>query len=339
MAKKESLSAPQLLADIKKRKFAPIYFLQGAEPYFIDKIADALVEAVLTPEERDFNLTLLYGADVDMSEVVTAARRYPMMSQYQLVVVREAQLVEHFELLENYTRQPMPTTILVICYKYKTYDSRKKLMKDIAEKGIIFESKKLYDRDVMSFVLSYVAGAGLSIDGKAAQMMTEFVGADLARLAGELDKLCLSPDLRGGRITADLVERNIGISKEYNSFELLRAVVSRDVYRSNLIARQLSFNPKTNPIQVITATLFNFFANLMLAHYAPDKSEAGLARELGLKSSYAARDYLTALRHYNAFKVMQIITILRETDARSKGFGGNVAPDELLRECLFKILH
>ncbi|MEG0950020.1 MAG: DNA polymerase III subunit delta, partial [Bacteroidales bacterium] len=212
MAKKEQHTIQQILADIHKRKFAPIYFLMGEEPFFIDKITEALLEKVLTPEEKDFNLTVMYGGDTEVGTVISAARRYPMMSEYQLVILKEAQLLDQFDLLENYTKQPVSSTVFVINYKHKNFDSRKKLMKDIAQVGIIFESKKIYDNKVPEFVMNYVSGKGLSIDGKAALMMADYIGTDLNRLCSELDKLCISPDTKEKKITPAIIERNIGIS-------------------------------------------------------------------------------------------------------------------------------
>lgn len=339
MAKKEQLTIQQILLNIKKRDFAPVYFLMGEEPFFIDQITDALLNTVLTPEEKDFNLTVLYGGDTEVGTVISNARRFPMMSEYQLVIVKEAQLMDQLDLLENYTKNPLKSTILVINYKHKTYDSRKKLIKDIAECGVVFESKKVYDNKVPEFILQYVAGKGVTIEGKAAMMMAEFIGTDLCRLCSELDKLCISPDLADKRITPAIVERNIGISKDFNGFELLKAVVNKDIYKANLIQSYFAKNPKQNPVIVTLAMLFNFFANLMLAYYSPDKTESGLVKELGLKSTYAAKDYIVAMRNYNAFKVMHIISLLREYDAKAKGYGGNMSQDDLLKELLYKILH
>lgn len=339
MAKKEQLSLQQILTNIKKRNFAPIYFLMGEEPFFIDKITDALLNTVLTPEEKDFNLTVLYGGDTEIGTVISNARRFPMMADYQLVIVKEAQLMDQLDMLENYTKRPLKSTVLVINYKHKNYDSRKKIIKDIAEIGVVFESKKIYDNKIPEFVLNYVSSKGISIEGKAAIMMAEFIGTDLCRLCSELDKLCISPDLADRRITPAIVERNIGISKDFNGFELLKSIINKDLYKANLIQSYFAKSPKQNPVIVIFAMLFNFFANLMLAYYSPDKTEGGLVKELGLKSSYAAKDYIIAMKNYNAFKTMLIISLIREYDAKSKGYGGSISHDELLKELLYKILH
>lgn len=339
MAKKEQLTAQQILTDIQKRKFAPIYFLMGEEPYFIDKITEALIGKVLTPEEQDFNMTIMYGGDTEVGTVISAARRYPMMAEYQLVVLKEAQQMDNLDQLEIYTKQPLSSTVLVINYKHKSYDSRKKVMKDISQIGVIFESKKIYDNKVPEFVLQYVASKGFGIDGKAALMMADYIGTDLNRMCSELDKLCISPDAAEKRITPAIVERNIGISKDYNNFELLKAVVNRDLFKANQIQIYFSKDPKGNPLIVTLAVLFNFFANLMLAYYSPDKTEGGLMKELGLKSTYAAKDYVAAMRNYNAFKTMNIISLLREFDARAKGFGGSFEQNEILKELLYRIMH
>lgn len=339
MAKKELITPQQILTDIKNRKFAPVYFLMGDESYYIDLITNALLDTVLTEEEKDFNLTVFYGADTEIGNVISVAKRYPMMAEYQLVVLKEAQLVDNLDRLELYMRQPLSSTILVINYKHKSYDSRKKLMKDVASAGVIFESKRIYDDKVPGFVQNYVSSKGGTIDAKAALMISDFVGSDLNRLCSELDKLVIA--LNGEkRITPELVERNVGISKDYNNFELLRAVISRDIYKASLIQKYFAKDPKDNPLVVTISVLFNFFANLMLVYYSPDKSPEGIARELGLKGTYFTKDYLQAARIYNAFKTMEVISLLREYDAKAKGFNYRAQNDgDVLKELLYKIMH
>ena len=340
MAKKEQQTAQQLIESIKKRDFSPLYFLQGDESYYIDLITDALLEHVLNESEKDFNLTVLYGGDTSIETVISAAKRYPMMSEYQLVVLKEAQLIDNLDMLEHYASHPLTSTILVVNYKHKTFDARKKVMKEIAKNGVIFESKKLYEDKIPAFVQNYVAGKGLSIDGKAALMVGDFIGTDLNRLCSELDKLCVAINKSGGRITADLIEKNIGVSKDFNNFELLRAVIRRDVYKANQIQTFFAKDPKNNPLILTLIVFFNFFSNLMLAYYVPDKSEYGLMNGLKLKNIYAARDYQAAMKIYNAYKTMEIISLLREFDAKAKGFeSNNVADAQLLKELLFKMMH
>ena len=288
IAKKEQQTAQQLIESIKKRDFSPLYFLQGDESYYIDLITDTLLENVLNESEKDFNLTVLYGGDTSIETVISAAKRYPMMSEYQLVVLKEAQLIDNLDMLEHYASHPLTSTILVVNYKHKTFDARKKVMKEIAKNGVIFESKKLYEDKIPAFVQNYVAGKGLSIDGKAALMVGDFIGTDLNRLCSELDKLCVAINKSGGRITADLIEKNIGVSKDFNNFELLRAVIRRDVYKANQIQTFFAKDPKNNPLILTLIVFFNFFSNLMLAYYVPDKSEYGLMNGLKLKNIYAA---------------------------------------------------
>lgn len=340
MAKKEIASAQQLIADIQNKRFEPVYFLMGEEPYFIDQITDALIENVLTETEKDFNQTIFYGEDTKIENVITAARRYPMMSEHQLIVLREAQQIADLDMLENYLKKPLLSTILVINYKYKKYDTRKKLMKEIANMGVVFESKRIYDDKIPAFVQQYVAAKGVGIDGKSALMIAGFVGSDLTRLCSELDKLMITLPAGQLRITPEIVEQNIGISKDFNNFELLKAVIIRDIYKANLIQVQFAKNPRANPLVVTMAVLFNFFSNLMLSFYATDRSEQGIAAALGLKNPYMAREYQQAMKSYNAYKTMAIISLLRTYDAKSKGFeNSHVSDSELLKELLYKMMH
>lgn len=340
MAKKEQQSALQIIEDIKKKRFSPIYFLQGDESYYIDLITDSLLENVLDESEKDFNLTILYGGDTEIGTVISSARRYPMMAERQLVILKEAQLMDNLDQLEHYASQPLSSTVLVINYKHKTFDARKKAMKEIAKNGIVFESKKLYEDKIPSFVQNYIASKGLTIDGKAALMVSDFIGADLSRLCSELDKLCIAVNKESGRITADAVEKNIGVSKDFNNFELLKAVINRDIYKANQIQSFFAKDPKSNPLILTLVVFYNFFSNLMLAYYSPDKSESGLMNELKLKNVYAARDYIAAMRIYNAYKTMDIISLIRKFDAKAKGFGStNITDAELLKELLFRMMH
>ena len=339
MAKAEQISITQLLNDIKNRKFKPIYFLHGNEPYYIDLITDALIESVVPENERDFNQTILYGLDTDVAQIITSATRFPMMSEYQLIVVKEAQNVNKIEQLELYTRQPLESTILVINYKDKTLDGRSKLSKDLAAKGVLYESKKLYDDKIPSFVTAYAQSKNLSIDAKAAFMISDFIGSDLKRICSEIDKLAIRLN-NGDRITPELIEQSIGISKEFNNFELISAIAKRDIYKANLIASMFAKNPKNNPFVVTNSMIFTFFSNLMLAYYAPDKSEKGIMNALNFRFSVQVRDYMAALKIYNAFKTMNNISLIREFDARSKGVGcTSVSDEQLLKELLYKLMH
>lgn len=341
MAKKDTNLYLEILKDVRNKNFKPVYFLMGEESYFIDLITDAIIENALTDDERDFNQTIMYGADIDnYGTVVNAAKRYPMMAPRQLVVVKEAQQVANIELLSFYLKQPLASTILVINHKHGVVKG-KKLLSEIEQVGVLYESKKLYDNQLPAFINNYVAATGRTIENKAMQMIADYIGSDLNRLTSELDKLRISMGEDKTRITPEDVERNIGVSKDFNNFELLNAIVTRNVFKANQIVNYFERNPKNNPFIVTISVLFGFFSNLMLAFFAADKSEQGLMQELKLRSTFQSRDYITAMRNYNAFKCIDIIALLRQYDARSKGIGAtsNTTEGEMLRELVFKIMH
>ena len=339
MAKQE-LTFDGIMAQLKARQFAPIYVLMGEEGYFIDELSNYIIDHVLTSDEKEFNLTIAYGADIDVATVINAAKRYPMMAEYQVVVVKEAQNIRNIDELAYYVQKPLKSTILVICYKHGNIDRRKKWMAEAAKDGVVFESKKLKDYQLPAFINGYIQQKGLEMDPKATQMMADFVGSDLGRMTGELDKLVITQPKGQKRITPEQIEHNIGISKDYNVFELRNAIIEKDVLKANRIIKYFAENPKTNPIQMTLALLFNFFANLFMAYYAPEKSEAGIASFLGLKSSWVAKDYMAAMRRYSGLKVMQIVHEIRMTDARSKGIENNSVDEAgLMRELVFFILH
>ena len=330
----------EIARDLKNRNYKPIYYLMGEESYYIDKISEYISQTVLTDEEKEFNLTVMYGADTDIANIINAAKRYPMMSEYQVVIVKEAQNVKDMENLVYYVQKPLPSTILVICHKHGTLDKRKKLAATIEKVGVLFESKKIKDTQLSGFITSFLKRKSVDIEPKAAEMMAEFVGTDLSRMAGELEKLVLTLPAGQMRITPEQIERNIGISKDYNNFELKNAIIARDVLKANKIIKYFDENPKTNPIQATLSVLFNFFSNLMLVYYAPDKSEQGIASMLGLKNTWQAKEYLAAARVFSGVKVMQIIGEIRYCDAQSKGVDNVSLKDgDLLRELIFKILH
>ena len=330
----------EIARDLKNRNYKPIYYLMGEESYYIDKISEYISQTVLTEEEKEFNLTVMYGADTDIANIINAAKRYPMMSEYQVVIVKEAQNVKDMESLVYYVQKPLPSTILVICHKHGTLDKRKKLAATIEKVGVLFESKKIKDTQLSGFITSFLKRKSVDIEPKAAEMMAEFVGTDLSRMAGELEKLVLTLPAGQMRITPEQIERNIGISKDYNNFELKNAIIARDVLKANKIIKYFDENPKTNPIQATLSVLFNFFSNLMLVYYAPDKSEQGIASMLGLKNTWQAKEYLAAARVFSGVKVMQIIGEIRYCDAQSKGVDNVSLKDgDLLRELIFKILH
>ena len=330
----------EIVRNLKNEVYSPIYFLMGEEDYYIDRISDYLVNHALTETEKEFNLTVLYGADTDIATVINAAKRYPMMSKYQVVVVKEAQHLRNIEELTYYLQKPLASTILVFCYKHGALDRRKKITAQIEKAGVLFESKKLKEAQLPGFISSYLKRKQVEIEPKASEMMAEFVGADLNRMVGELEKLIITLPAGQKRITPELIERNIGISKDYNNFELRNALIAKDVLKANQIVKYFEENPKNNPLQVTLAVLFNFFANLMLAYYAPEKTDQGIAAQLGLRSPWQSKDYMIAMQKYSGVKVMQIIGAIRECDAKSKGIGNPSTPDgELLRSLVYMILH
>lgn len=340
MAKQE-VTYEDIMSSLKKKQYAPVYYLMGEESYYIDKISDYIIDHVLTDEEKEFNLTMAYGADVDIATVINAAKRYPMMSEHQVVVVREAQNIKNMEELAYYLQKPLKSTILVLCHKNGSIDRRKKLASEITKNGgVLFESKKLKDSQLPAFINGYMKQKGLEMDSKATQMMADFVGADLNRMTGELEKLIITQPEGQKTVTPDQIERNIGISKDYNIFELRNALIEKDVLKANRIIKYFGENPKTNPIQLTLAQLFSFFTNLFMAYYAPQRDDVGVAAFLELRSPWAAKDYVNAMRKYSGIKVMQILHEIRYTDARVKGIGNNSISDaDLLRELVFKILH
>jgi DNA polymerase-3 subunit delta len=342
MADAKNVSFEGIIHDLEARKYVPVYYLMGDESYYIDKISDYIAEHVLQPEERDFNQTVLFGSDVNASQIADAARRYPMMSEFQVLIVKEAQNIKNTEALERYFKQPMPSTILVMCHKNGTIDGRKReYVKAIQSAGILFESKKLRDRDLPVFIETYLKHRQVSIDPKSTQIIADSIGADLSRLTGELDKVILSLPETDKRVTPQVVEDQIGVSKDFNAFELRDAIVNRNVFKANQIIKYFDENPKAGSIYSFLPMLFNFFQNLMIAYYSPNnKSQEGVAEWLELRSPWAAKDYMTGMRNYTGMKVMQILGKIREIDAKSKGLDNpNTPPGELMKELIFYILH
>lgn len=336
----KEITYEEIARDLKNRHYKPVYYLMGEEAYYIDRISDYIADTVLNEMEKEFNQTVLYGMDTDVETVINAARRYPMMSKYQVVIVKEAQHLKQLENLSYYLQKPLESTILVLCHKQGVLDRRKKLAAEIEKVGVLFDSKKIKEAQLPGFITSYLKRRSVEIEPKATEMMAEFVGADLNRMAGELEKLIITLPKGQKRITPEQIERNIGISKDYNNFELRSALIQKDVLKANRIIKYFEENPKTNPLQMTLSVLFNFFANLMLAYYAPDKSEQGIATQLGLRSPWQSREYLTAMRQYTGVKVMNIIGEIRYCDARSKGVGNpSLSNAELLKELVYKILH
>ena len=331
-----------VMRDLEARHFLPLYYLMGDESYYIDKISNWIAENVLQPEERDFDQTVLFGSDVTASQIVDAAKRYPMMSKYQVLIVKEAQNIKNTEPLEKYFKAPMPSTILVMCHKNGSIDGRKReYVKAIQQVGILFESKKLRDRDLPSFIEGYLRARNVSIDTKSTQLIADSIGSDISRLVGELDKVLLSLPEEDRRVTPQVVEDQIGVSKDFNGYELRDAIVNRNIFKANQIVKYFDENPKAGSIYSFLPMLFNYFQNLMITHYCPQKnSQERVAEWLDLRSPWAAKDYMTGIKNYSAMKVMHILSKIREIDAKSKGLDNpNTPPGELMRELIFFILH
>ncbi len=336
----KELSFEEIKGAILNKRFMPVYVFQGDENYFIDQLTDLLIANVLEDHERDFNQTILYGMETDAATVINACKRYPMMSERQLIVVKEAQNLKNIEELVHYVGHPLHSTVLVINYKYGKLDGRKKLSSEVQKMGILFESKKMYENRIPGFITSYLQQKQVTIDGKSAQLLTDYLGTDLSKLTNEMDKLVISLPEKQQRITPDLIERNIGISKDFNNFELQKALASRDVLKANRIIRYFEQNPKNNPLVVTLTVLYTFFSNLMICHFETNKSNAHLMSVLGFRFDMQLTDYLNALRIYNATKTMQIISLLRECDAKSKGIDNtSTGMGDLLKELVFKIMH
>jgi DNA polymerase-3 subunit delta len=328
----------QLVTDIKNGSIKPIYFLMGEEPYYIDKISDFIEQNVLSKEEKGFNQMVLYGREVTIDEIVANAKRYPMMAELQVVIIKEAQdLSRTIEKLVDYASNPQPTTVLVVNYKYKKIDKRKALYKTIKKIGVVYESKKLYENQVGEWIRRVLSQKDYSITPKAAQMLVEFLGTDLSKINNELEKLQIILP-KGSQITPELIEENIGISKDYNNFELRKAVGNKDVLKAQQIVNYFGENPRANPMVVTVSLLFNFFAQLLHYHGLNDKSSRSVASALRI-NPYFVNEYITAARNYPMKKVSKVISTLREFDVKSKGVGANAVPQgDLLKELLVKIM-
>ena len=328
----------QILSDIHKKNFAPIYFLTGEEPYFIDMISDTIENEALDEADRAFNQIVLYGRDVDVETIANHARSFPMMGDRMVVIVKEAQDVKDLEKFEAYLDTIPETTLLVFVYKYKKFDKRKTLAKKIDKKGVWFESKKLYENNIPGWIQNYLKAEGYAITPKATQMLADFLGTDLHKIANELKKLTIALPKNKSIDDAD-VERNIGISKDYNVFELQNAIGSRDVLKANRIVNYFGDNGKDNPLLVTAITLYGYFTKLIKLHCTQDKSQGNLASVLGV-SPFFVKDYLAASRNYPPATCIRCISILREFDMKSKGYGsGEVNEKDLYREMIFKLMH
>lgn len=329
----------QIVAAIKRGDLKPIYFLMGEEPYYIDKISDFIEDHVLDEAEKGFNQMVLYGRDATIEDIVSNAKRYPMMAEHQVVIVKEAQdLSRTIENLAQYAANPQPSTILVFNYKYKKLDKRRALYKAITKAGgVVFESKKLYENQVSDWIRRVLAGQNYNISPKAAQMLVEFLGTDLSKIENELNKLkIVLPE--GTQITPEHIEANIGISKDYNNFEMRKAIGQRDMVKAQQIAKYFADNPKDNPIVLTIGLLFNFFSDLLHLHGMNDKNPRSVATALKV-NPYFVNEYIDAARNYPMKKVSYVIGVIREFDVKSKGVGANsLSHGDLLKEMLVRIM-
>ncbi|MCX2575403.1 DNA polymerase III subunit delta [Pedobacter sandarakinus] len=340
------MTAAEIIKDLKSRKYKPVYLLHGEESFYIDQVTDFIEDKLLSDAEKGFNQTVLYGKDTDMATVLGAAKRYPMMAEYQVVIVKEAQDLKwgkedagskEAEFVLNYFEKPLPSTVLVMAYKHANFDKRKKIYKAIAKSGLIFQSDPIRDYKIVAWIEDFIREKGYKVDQQASALMAEYLGTDLSKIANEIEKLMLNVS-KETVINADLVQKNIGISKEYNVFELQKALAIRDVLKCNKIINYFASNPKANPMVMVLANLGGYFTKLLKYHYVPNKADA--ASVLGVPPFFI-KDYEVAARNYQPGKVFQVISLLREYDLKSKGLesSGNVGDGELLKELIFKVIH
>jgi DNA polymerase-3 subunit delta len=328
----------QIVVDIKNGNLKPIYFLMGEEPYYIDKISEYIEANVLDEAEKGFNQMVLYGRDISIDDIVSNAKRFPMMAERQVVIVKEAQeLSRQIEKLANYANNPQPSTVLVVNYKYKKIDKRKALYKAVSKVGVVYESKKLYENQVADWIRRVLSPRGYTMTPKAAQMLVEFLGTDLSKINNELEKLQLIIP-KGQQISPEDIEENIGISKDYNNFELRKAVGDKNIVKATQIINYFADNPKDNPIVVTVALLYNFFSQLLQYHGLTDKSPRSVAAKLKI-NPYFVKEYVAAAHNYPMRNVSQAIGTLRTFDLKSKGVNANAVPQgDLLKELLYRIM-
>ncbi|MDP1801150.1 MAG: DNA polymerase III subunit delta [Bacteroidota bacterium] len=351
--------ANQILLDLKRRIYKPIYFLSGEEAYYIDQISDYIENNVLDEADREFNQNIVYGKDIDFVSILGLAKQFPMMSEYQVVIVKEAQNIKELnksaggddspavaknnpnsavQQFVNYIVNPQPTTILVFCFKYKTIDKRSAMAKALQKHAVYFESNKLYDNQVPEWINNYVKDSGYSIAPKASFLLSEFLGNDLSKITNEINKLVISLP-KGKEITADLVQDNIGISKDFNVFELQDALAKKDVLKANQIINYFAFNEKEHPAVMVLSSLYGYFSKILKYHFLPDKSKFAAAGALGV-NPYFVDGYAKAALNYNTGKLKNIFAYLKECDLKAKGVDNpSIENGELLKELVFKILH
>lgn len=335
----KEITFEDILKDINARNFKPVYLLMGEEPYFIDRLLDAIVSNALPMEERDFCLTTFYGADTTANAVINTARSFPMGSR-MVVVVKNANELKDIEELSVYLQNPQPTTVLVLVNKNGNFDRRKKFVSRAASIGVVFESQKVKESQLSGIIATFFRQKGYTADVKSVSLIADSIGSDLTRLYGEMTKLVnsLTPEVKV--ITPELVEQHIGISKDFNIYEFQNALIARDSFKAFQIAKYFDDNPKQNPIQAVLPSLFRLFSQLMIAYYSPGKDKNSVAQYLGIQPWQVERNIFPAMRNYSAAKVLSILSVIRDTDEKSKGFGGSkVANGDLLKQLVFFILH
>ena len=329
----------EIISDLKKRIFKPVYFLAGEEPYYIDLITEHIQEKVLAEDEKAFNQIILYGEDTNIAAIIDTARRFPMMSSHQVLIIKEAQALKKLEELIIYLENPLLSTILVFSYKYKTIDKRTKLHKILESHGVYFESPRIRDYLIPAWIERYLMTKGIKADLSASAMLTEYLGIDLHKIVNELDKLIITLPPDKPLITTTLIEKNIGISKDYNNFELQKAIGEKNILKANMIVHYFADNPKDNPITLSIASLFGFFSKVLTFHYLTDKSKNNVASVLKI-NPFFVKEYENSASKYNVAKTVQIISLLRTYDMKSKGYGDpGTEPGDLLKELVFRILH
>lgn len=331
-------SLDDILSDLKKKIYRTVYFLSGEEAYYIDLISDYIEENVLGPDEKEFNLSVLYGRDTNVQDIVSNCKRFPMMANYSVVIVKEAQDIKKIEELENYVSNPLDSTILVICYKYSKVDKRKTFAKVLEKKAVFFESPKIYDNQVQGWITNYLKSKGYTIGQKASFLMAEHLGSDLGKIVNEVSKIIINIK-PGGEITPEHVELNIGISKDYNVFELQKALGSKNIFKANQIIRYFAQNEKENPMVKTLPILFTYFSKVFLYHNIADKSPNNLAAALSVNRMFLD-DYATAARNYPPAKLEQVFHLLHEFDLRTKGVDNASASEgDMMKEMVYRILH
>ncbi len=344
-----------IMSELKKKVYRPVYFLMGEEPYFIDMISDHIEQNVLDESEKEFNQTVLYGRDISASDVVAAAKRFPMMSEHQVIIIKEAQNIKDLvakekeggkekdkdkakPAFEAYIEAPQKSTILVICYKYKTVDKRTSVAKAIDKNAVLFDSKKIYDNKVPDWINNYLKGKEYTVGPQASALLTEYLGTNLSKVSNELDKLMINLPPRS-EITVEHIQTNIGISKEYNVFELQTAIGKKEVLKANRIINFFAANEKEHPMVMTVSSLYGYFCKLLTYQFLSDKSKASVASALGVHPFFVG-DYERAAKNYPTNKLKSIFGYLRESDLKSKGVDrGSASEGELLKELVFKILH